>query len=149
VTGKIFYCYIEKSTLGFFHFKVSPWMDMTALNLNYVCGRTLLTSASNQALVHQVTDFSLRLLHNSSYVGSQRIFNAAQKFKRLNQQSQFSSSVHNVPSYSLNTIMKLSTVLYNSMLLYRWLDTVKWLHIFQKNFIFHMLRKRHWDREFI
>ena len=102
-----------------FSFKVSPWMDLTALNLNYICGRTLLTSASNLALAHHVSDFALRLLHNSTLVGSQRIFNSAQKFKRLNQQSQVSTSVHNVPSYSLNTIMKLSEVLYNSMVLYR------------------------------
>ncbi len=101
------------------YLKVSPWMDMTALNLNYICGRTLLTSASNLALAHHVSDFALRLLHNSTLVGSQRIFNTAQKFKRLNQQSQVSAAVHNVPSYSLNTIMKLSEVLYNSMVLYR------------------------------
>jgi hypothetical protein len=99
--------------------KVSPWMDMTAINLYYICSRTLLTSGSNRDLTNHISNFSVRILHDLNLVGSQRIFNTAQKFKRLNQQIQISRQVHNVPSYTLNTIMQLSEVLYNSMILYR------------------------------
>ena len=63
-------------------------MDMTMLNLNYICGRTLLTSGSNRDLTNHISSFVMRLLHNSNLVGNQRIFNTAQKFKRLNQQGQ-------------------------------------------------------------
>ena len=115
---RLYFKYLQNKIVKIY-FKLSPIMDMTVLNLNYICGRTLLTSGSNQRLTNNLSDFFIRLLHNSTLVGNQRIFNSAQKFKRLNQQSLLSNLVHNVPSYSLNTIMKLSEVLHTSMTNYR------------------------------
>jgi hypothetical protein len=62
-------------------------MDNTHVNLNYICGRTLLSAGSNPRLTNTLTDFFLRLLKNSTLVANQQLFNTARKFKRLNQVS--------------------------------------------------------------
>jgi hypothetical protein len=62
-------------------------MDMTAMNLNYICARTLLTTGSNLRLTTTLSDFNLRLLRNLTHVADQKLYNSAQKFKRLHQQS--------------------------------------------------------------
>jgi|688.fasta_scaffold1993289_1 hypothetical protein len=95
-------------------------MDITYLNLNYICGRTVLSSGSNPGLVHDISNFVLRLLNDFDLTGkNQRLFTASQKFKRLDQLTQLGATVHNVPNYSLNIIKDLSAVLYNSMSQYR------------------------------
>ena len=94
-------------------------MDLTHVNLNFICGRTLFSAGSNPGLTNTLTDFFLRLLRNSTLVGNQRLFNTAKKFKRLNQQSTMPNTVHNVPAYALPTITDLSRVLHTSMESYR------------------------------
>jgi hypothetical protein len=69
-------------------------MDLTNLNLNYICGRTLFSAGSNPRLTTTLSDFFLRLLRNSTYVNNQRLFNSGQKFKRLHQQSLVSTYVN-------------------------------------------------------
>ena len=110
----------------YFFSQLMPLIDTTHVNLNYICGRTLLSAGSNSRLTNTLTDFFLRLLKNSTLVGDQRVFNTVQKFKRLNQQSVLPNEIHNVPAYSLKTISNLAEVLYSSMLNYRLIE-YSWL----------------------
>lgn len=91
------------------------WFDQTLVNLMYVCALTVLPS--NTRLSSDVANFSLDFHHDKEVVNDLKTFVTAQKFKRVQEQSQ-NIQAHNIPAYGLGTIKELAEVLYEYLHLY-------------------------------
>ena len=97
---------------------IASWYDTTLVNLNYVCARTLLNKQRNPKLVDNISTFMLGYVYNDTIVNKRETFLAAQKFKKLLELNSV-SNVHNVPSYSVDTISDLASIMHSSMLDYK------------------------------
>ena len=97
---------------------VTSWFDSTFINLNYVCARTLQSGGSNLRLATDMANFTLNFAFDSADVQDRESYMAAQKFKRIIQAAE-SPNIHNVPSYSINTVSELAGVMVDRMTQYR------------------------------
>ncbi len=97
---------------------VSSWFDVTNINLMYVCAMTVLKTKKNSKLVDDISNFMLNYVYNSTIVGKQSTFIAAQKFNRILDLNKV-SYVHNVPAYSVDTVSALARILYDRMIAYQ------------------------------
>ena len=61
----------------------SQWIDPTALMLQYVCARTLVSSQKNPGLAEDITLFNLGFAYNASIVHNARARSVSQKFLTL------------------------------------------------------------------
>ena len=61
----------------------SQWFDPTALMLQYVCARTLVSSQKNPGLAEDITLFNLGFAYNASIVHNARARSVSQKFLTL------------------------------------------------------------------
>lgn len=95
----------------------SDWFDATAINLQYMAARTLMTTRSNDGLIDAMASFTLGFVDNSTVVNDKHAFNAARRFKRIHQLLKH-PQIHNVPSYSLATIRELAEIMYDRFKLY-------------------------------
>ena len=62
---------------------VTSWFDPTALALQYVCARTLVSTGSNMRLAEAMTNFNLGFAHGESIADNLRAQKAVQKFLTL------------------------------------------------------------------
>ena len=97
---------------------IQDWFDTTLTNLNYVCARTVLNTQQNAPLVNDISTFMLGFVYNDTIVKNQETFLAVQKYKRILELNQL-GKVHNVPSYSVDTISGLAKIMYDRMSLYK------------------------------
>ena len=61
----------------------SQWFDPTALMLQYVCARTLVSTQKNPRLAEDITQFNLGFAYNASIVHNARARSVSQKFLTL------------------------------------------------------------------
>ena len=99
-------------------YDIQHWYDVTSINLNYVCARTVLNSRKNAPLVQDISTYMLGFVYNDTIVKNREAFIAAQKYNRLLDLNSL-KNVHNVPSYSVDTIAKLSSILFDKMTIYK------------------------------
>jgi len=97
---------------------LTSWFDSTFINLNYVCARTVQSGGTNLRLATDMANFTLNFALNSEDVQDRETYMAAQKFKRIMQAAE-SPNIHNVPSYSINTVSELAGVMVDRMSQYR------------------------------
>ena len=97
---------------------IASWYDTTLVNLNYVCARTLLNKQRNPKLVDNISTFMLGYVYNDTIVNKRETFLAGQKFKQLLELNSV-SNVHNVPSYSVDTVSELANIMHSNMLNYK------------------------------
>ena len=97
---------------------ISDWFDVTAINVQYVYARSLFKSGKNKELVNSIAKFMLEFVYNSPVVTKPKIYYAAQKFLHLLELNG-KIKIHNVPSFSMDTISQFSDVMYQSMNKYR------------------------------
>jgi hypothetical protein len=100
-------------------FDISDWYDVTSVNLNYVCARTVMDTRMNAPLVDDISNFMLGFVYNDTIINNRATFLAVQKFKRLQQLNAQNGVVHNVPTYSVATISSLASVMHTKMHDYR------------------------------
>ena len=62
---------------------VTSWFDPTALSLQYICARTLVSTGSNMRLAKAMTNFYLGFAHGESVVSNPRAQKAVAKFLTL------------------------------------------------------------------
>ena len=95
---------------------IEDWYDITSVNLNYVCARTVMNtrSNSNARLVDDMSNFMLGFVYNDTIINNRGTFLAVQKFKKLKEMNSI-NNVHNIPSYTIGTISQLAEVMHQSI----------------------------------
>ena len=111
-------CHPQVSRVEETEMDVSDWYDQTSINLQYVCAMTVLKTLKNAPLVNDMSHYMLNFVYNSSTVGKQSTFIAAQKFNRILELNQL-SAVHNVPTYSIETVSSLANLMHDRMTNYK------------------------------
>ena len=118
-TDKTSVCQPKEVSVEETNMNIEDWYDTTLVNLHYVCARSVLESKLNRPLVDDISTFMLGFVYNRTVVNNQETFIAAQKYRRLLDLNSAGSKVHNVPTYSEDTISSLAGIMHDSMTDYK------------------------------
>jgi len=111
-------CQPEKISIEESGVDISSWYDSVNVHLMYVCARTIYSSRENAPLVDDISDFMLGFVYNDTIIQNRDTFAAVNKFKKLKELNSM-NGVHNIPTYTVEIIGELSTLMHSQMLDYR------------------------------